>query len=304
MLQTTSKSKSVLYCYTKETQDLFDTFTNTGTDYKTPMNKLDAYFSPKKNVDYEIFQFRQAKQQESETVDQFVTRLRKLAQTCEFAELEKELKSAVIQHCRSKQLRRYALREEELTLDKLLSKARALEASEHQAKGMEGSMAQMAQTANSIVQQDRRKPRKSQYIQSRQSQQPPPSQCRKCGFLWPHTKGQCPATGQTCRACGKLNHFARMCLSTKAQKSQQTTPQQGGHQSHIRQLTVQSESTSDSSEEEFLFTLEQDGGNTTVPQINVMVNGNPIKMTVDTGASTNIIDEITFGKLEAINLQS
>ena len=81
---TDDKQKRVLLLYEagQETQDLFDTFTNTGTDYKTAMNKLDAYFSPKKNVDYEIFQFRQAKQQESETLDQFITRLRKLAQTC------------------------------------------------------------------------------------------------------------------------------------------------------------------------------------------------------------------------------
>ena len=71
-------------------------------------------------------------------MDQFVTRLRKLAVTCEFTELDKELKSTVIQHCTSKPLRRYALREEGLTiLDKLMSKARALEASEQQAKGME-----------------------------------------------------------------------------------------------------------------------------------------------------------------------
>ena len=102
------------------------------------MDKLDAYFNPKKNVqlDFEVFQFRQAKQQD-ETIDQFVTRLRKLAVICEFTELDKELKSAVIQHCTSKPLRRYALREEGLTLDKLMSKARALEASEQQEKGME-----------------------------------------------------------------------------------------------------------------------------------------------------------------------
>ena len=43
------------------------------------MAKLNAYFMPKKNVDYEIFQFRQAVQKPGEAVDQFTTRLRQLA---------------------------------------------------------------------------------------------------------------------------------------------------------------------------------------------------------------------------------
>ena len=70
-------------------------------------------------------------------MDQFVTRLCKLAVTCEFTELDKVLKSSVIQHCTSKPLRRYTLQEEGLTLDKLMSKARTLEASEQQTKGLE-----------------------------------------------------------------------------------------------------------------------------------------------------------------------
>ena len=118
------KHASLLYQAGQETQEIFETFTNTDNDYKTAIEKLDQYFMPKKNVDYEIFQFRQATQKPEETVDQFVTpRLRKLAIHCEFTDLNKELRSTVIQHCKSKHLRRFALRGDELTLDMLLSKA-------------------------------------------------------------------------------------------------------------------------------------------------------------------------------------
>ena len=48
----TQKRALLLYQMGKETQELFETFTDTGTDYKTAMDKLDAYFNPKKNVDY------------------------------------------------------------------------------------------------------------------------------------------------------------------------------------------------------------------------------------------------------------
>ena len=95
---------------------------------------------PQKNVDFEIFQFRQAKQYVDETTDQFVTRLRKLAAHSEFANLEKEIMATIIQNCISKTLRRFALREEKLTLDKLLSKTRVLDASEAQAKDIEFSL--------------------------------------------------------------------------------------------------------------------------------------------------------------------
>ncbi len=90
---------------------------DTGDDYRTAQTKLDEYFSPKKNVDYEIFQFRQAAQAPGEAVEQFTTRLRKLAANCEFHDVNKEIKSAIIQNCQSKRLRRYALREEALSLD-------------------------------------------------------------------------------------------------------------------------------------------------------------------------------------------
>ena len=75
-----------------------------------------------------------------ETTDQYVTRLRKLAAHCEFADLEIELKAPIIQNFVSKSLRSFALREEKLTLESLLSKARALEANKAQAKDIEVSL--------------------------------------------------------------------------------------------------------------------------------------------------------------------
>ena len=70
------KHALLLYQAGQETQEIFDTLTETGKDYATTIAKLDLYFLPKKNVDYEIFQFRQATQRPGETVDQFVTCLR------------------------------------------------------------------------------------------------------------------------------------------------------------------------------------------------------------------------------------
>ena len=47
----------------------------------------------------------------------------------------------------------------------------------------------------------------------KRSQAGPKSNCRNCGYQ--HEKGKCPAYGQSCIKCGKLNHFARVCESVK-----------------------------------------------------------------------------------------
>ena len=87
----------LLYQAGQATQEIFDTLPDTGEDYATAMAKLDGYFTPKKNVDFEVFQFRKTMQHSGETNDQFATWLRKLASTCEFANVDKEVKSTIIE---------------------------------------------------------------------------------------------------------------------------------------------------------------------------------------------------------------
>ena len=99
------KRAMLLYQVGTKTQEIFETFQDTGDDYTTAKAKLNEYFLPKKNVDFEIFQFRQAIQQAGETVEQYATRLRKLAVYCEFNDINNEVKSVIIQNCLSKRLR-------------------------------------------------------------------------------------------------------------------------------------------------------------------------------------------------------
>ena len=69
-------------------------------------------------------------------MDSFHTRLRQLAKTCEFGDIDKEIKEHIILTCSSNSLRRRALREN-LTLEALLKLGSALELSETQARQVE-----------------------------------------------------------------------------------------------------------------------------------------------------------------------
>ena len=85
--------------------------------YIAARKALDDHFSPKKNADFEIYNFRLAKQLQHETVDTYHARLRSLAKYCQFTDTDKEIKSHIIQTCVSTRLRRRALSEPTLTLN-------------------------------------------------------------------------------------------------------------------------------------------------------------------------------------------
>ncbi len=60
-------------------------------DVKTILESLDAYFKPAKNVIYERYVFGCCKQEEGESIDNFVTRLREKAATCDYGGLKDEM---------------------------------------------------------------------------------------------------------------------------------------------------------------------------------------------------------------------
>ena len=69
-------------------------------------------------------------------------------------------------------------------------------------------------------------------------------------------------------------------------------------QNHTHQVSSeQCEQISSSSDDEYLYTLNNDSTNTKTPEVCVQLNGISIKMIVDMGASTDILDENTFSKI-------
>ena len=107
------------------------TFYNVGATYKSAMDALNNHFEPK-NVVFERHVFRQAIQGTNKPSINFVTRLRKLASTCEFADENSEIRDQFIDNCFSNLLRRLLLLEPNLTLEQVIGKAQAMELVEKQ----------------------------------------------------------------------------------------------------------------------------------------------------------------------------
>ena len=100
------------------------------------MEKLTEYFAPKQNVLYERHRFRQAKQRVDESIDQLHTRLRHLGATCDFDDLDDEIRTQIVEHCRSTRLRRKALRDD-TKLSDLIAYGRSIELADKQTDKME-----------------------------------------------------------------------------------------------------------------------------------------------------------------------
>ena len=118
--------------------------------YTVAKRALDLHFNPQKNVEFERYTFRLAKQQPTENIDTYHARLRALAKYCEFGDVDAEIKSHIIQTCRSTRLRRRALTEA-LTLLQLVDLGRSMETSERQTKAIESGPAVSVPSADTTV---------------------------------------------------------------------------------------------------------------------------------------------------------
>lgn len=139
------KKALLLHCGGMKMQDIYFTFPaardpgQDETEYDVAMEQLDNYFRPRVNTPFERHGFRLMTQEQTESVDQFVTRLKQKAEHCNFDNADEQIRDQVIEKCRSSHLRRKLLEKGgDLTLEQTLTTARAFEQSQQQTSGMEG----------------------------------------------------------------------------------------------------------------------------------------------------------------------
>ena len=137
----TGKRALLLYQAGPRVREIFRQLPATGEakDYKKAVEKLTEYFEPQQNKLYEVYKFHQAAQQSKETIGQCHTRLRSLAQSCDFAteEMDFPIMLQIVTGGSSTRLRKMALRDPKLTLKDLLLEGRRAEMSTYQAAEME-----------------------------------------------------------------------------------------------------------------------------------------------------------------------
>ncbi|KAK5644349.1 hypothetical protein RI129_005649 [Pyrocoelia pectoralis] len=183
--------------------DIFETFQysedESAEKFEDVIKKFEQYCQPRQNVVFDRFKFFSRSQDKDETVDKYVTELKKLSSQCNFGEqTEFLIRERSVLGINDKTVQERLLRDADLKLAKALDYCRSSEASRKQVIEITGSSAREA----SIVNKEKNKAK---------------SKSKKCGFNHDGEK-KCPAMGKTCLKCKKKNHFAGVCENQKRVK--------------------------------------------------------------------------------------
>ena len=111
--------------------------------------------------------------------------------------------------------------------------------------------------------------------------------CGRCGYDKAYKK--CPAMGQQCRHCKKMNHFSKLCLSkevhlVEADSDQETDGESHEEESEDESLYVYSVKSSSVPEDEQFYEV-------------IMVEGTEVRFQLDSGAKANVMSRKTYENL-------
>ncbi|KAK3737631.1 hypothetical protein QZH41_006456 [Actinostola sp. cb2023] len=277
-------------------------------DVKTCVQALAAHFKPKRNVVYERYVFNLCAQNDQETTDEFVNRIRKLTSSCEFGTLTEELiRDKLVLGIQDQSTKLRLLKEDKLTLDKAINICRSSEIANIQLKSMKESSKEV-ENVHAVHGEHRTKSKQTPPFRGDKSSKPRASKdnastaksqnnyskykCYHCGRQADHKLKDCPAFGQTCRTCGKRNHFASVCLSTKT---------------NTRDVRAVNDLDDFSSDEEPLFHIEEvstvkSQGKQLLANLNFLNDshrlGTKLECQLDTAATCNVISYDDLSRIE------
>ena len=244
----------------------------------TLIKVLTDYLNPKPLIIAERFKFHHRDQREDESIVQYLTALRRLAETCDFqANREESLRDRLVCGMRSEATQKRLLQECDLTLKKALEIDQGQEAaSKHTSELRTG---------------------KHQEVNRVTGGQP----CYHCGKEG-HVSDKCFFKKQSCRKCGKQGHIAKVCKQGDKkpydkkpayQPREKSTFKKGQHKNQFisaDQPTSEEPATSQGEWGLFALFTTSDAG----IKVDMELNGTNVSMILDTGASVTLISRKTW----------
>ena len=268
--------------------------------------KLQDHLSPKPLTIAERFKFYLRRQQENETVRDFIAVLRKLAETCDFGEfLDFALRDIFVCGLKSKNrnIQKVLLTKKDLTVHKAVEIAVSMEAAEIETSAFPTSSG----TVNKVKGDTK--------------------ECWRCGKV-NHTPENCFYKGVECHRCLERGHLGRRCTKSRQRSRRDQDPGARKAENYTKpysssgrkfdrkkkkQVKVKYVGDSDSGtgtefDELSEVSSDSDAGVYTVktvstkksyPEIMVPVNvsGVQMKMELDTGSCVSIVSERMYDKL-------
>lgn len=202
----------LLHCGGRELLDIYNTLPvseEERKDYEKFKTSFNNHFEPKKYTTYERCLFNTRTQQPGESIDIFLTDLRKKAKNCNYGTLQDELlRDRLICGIIDENLRSRLLRIDDSSLEEVLKQCRTHEVSQEHLKEFNASFQSNVNVTSKAVKPNSRNSRK-EGGESNSSNDV--RSCKFCGIQHQLNRRLCPAANQECYKCGRRGHFKSKC---------------------------------------------------------------------------------------------
>ncbi len=269
----------------RRVREIFETLPDTGEkdQYKAAVKALKAYFIDpvKQNPTVHRHAFRKLVQKEGESISQFISRLRKAAQHCDFPDEDDQIRDQCVSQCRSQALRvKFLEHEGDLKLKDVLKIGSSSELVAQRLKDLSlgGDLEPQEVSVNRVAKPFKGASGRDVPTYSKKSHSD--VECFRCGKKGHYASDTaCPARGKVCTKCGGRNHFAVKCRTEK-----QTKP---GNTRDVNQVTSSSDGSNTNAGHSFAFNLKQKSS--VLKRAVVNVGGVEVEAILDTGCDCNIV---------------
>ena len=256
-------------------------------DYDKVMDSLSEHFKHRKNASMARQTFLAAKPLAGETINNFITRLQKLAEHCDYeAERDNQVRDRAISFIKDRNLKAKLYREEALTLSKLMEIVSQYHDKEALILTPEGQVNNIAVSPRQV------------------------GKCWRCDKVGHYAKECRRSRDHKCGKCGKIGHF-ELCCKTKQNKectpNRSTSQFRGntrGKPNNVRRgakaqgqnVALQvAEETMDgnhaNSDDFYVFIAGNIEGQNTVE---MLIEDKPVNVIIDSGANCNLMSEEVF----------
>ena len=197
------------------------------------------------------------------------------------------IRNRLVCGCNNERIQKRLLSEKDLTYEKAMELALAMEAADKDTQELKQAGGNTTTTAQSATGSTSTVTPESVHYESLNSEKGGKTDkkvcCYRCGGN--HLATGCHFKEAECRSCGKKGHLARMCRSTPSSS-------QSGKKKKFRRKNnriEEAESEADTSDVEYtMFALKNPKSKDPI-MMNVQLEGVPVQMELDTGASLSVI---------------